>query len=54
MLSLKLYEINLFLKNGASMAVLRPETYPDRLVSKFRFWGWSECFLIFDLDPDSD
>ena len=54
MLSLKLCEFNLFLENRPPMAVLRPETYPDRLVSKFRFWGWSECFLIFDLDPDSD
>ena len=35
------------------MIVLRPYTYPDRSASKFRFWGRSQCFLIFNLDPVS-
>ena len=30
-----------------------PNNEPDRSALKFRFWGWSECFQIFDLVPDS-
>ena len=53
MFLLEICDINLFLNHGSFMVVLRFQTYPDRSASKFRFWGWSECFWIFDLDPVS-